>query len=68
MIFHFKEVVFVFHCRVSGTDCGDEVSEWLAEALGRPGCRLIQQACDDERQSKLKDAGGCQGGDWDQGR
>ncbi|XP_064594606.1 molybdenum cofactor sulfurase-like [Liolophura sinensis] len=42
--------------RVSGTDCGDEVSDWLAKALGRPGCRLIQQACDDERQSKLKDA------------
>lgn len=41
--------------RVLGTDCGDHVSDWISEALGRPGCRLIQQNNNHIRTSKLKD-------------
>ncbi|KAH3825946.1 hypothetical protein DPMN_127833 [Dreissena polymorpha] len=40
--------------RVSSVDCGDVVADWLSEALCRPGCRLIRQAADDTRASKLK--------------
>lgn len=42
--------------RINGIDCGDEVSDWLSEALQRPGCRLIQQTKQDGRQSKLTDS------------
>ncbi|XP_048728647.2 molybdenum cofactor sulfurase-like isoform X2 [Ostrea edulis] len=41
--------------RVLGIDCGDHASEWISEALQRPGCRLIQQNDDCTRTSKLKD-------------
>ncbi|XP_052212414.1 molybdenum cofactor sulfurase-like [Dreissena polymorpha] len=40
--------------RVSSVDCGVVVADWLSEALCRPGCRLIRQAADDTRASKLK--------------
>lgn len=40
--------------RVKSVDCGDEVAEWLCEALCREGCRLIRQASQDTRASRLK--------------
>jgi len=24
-------------------DCGDEVADWLAEVLDKPGCRLVRK-------------------------
>ncbi|XP_045209996.2 molybdenum cofactor sulfurase-like [Mercenaria mercenaria] len=43
--------------RVQSLDCGSVVADWLSEALCRPGCRLIRQATDDKRASKLKNNG-----------
>ena len=43
--------------RVTSIDCGDEVSDWLSEVLGRPGTRLIRQNPDNVRTSKLKQSG-----------
>ncbi|XP_060552726.1 molybdenum cofactor sulfurase-like [Ruditapes philippinarum] len=40
--------------RVQSYDCGNEVGDWLSEALCRPGCRLIRQATGDNRVTKLK--------------
>lgn len=48
-------MIVVLFSRVLGTDCGDHVSDWISEALGRPGCRLIQQNNNHIRTSKLKD-------------
>lgn len=42
--------------RVQSYDCGNAVADWLSEALCRPGCRLIRQATQDSRASKLKNA------------
>lgn len=30
--------------KVEGIDCGEEVSEWLSLALGRPNLKLIRQS------------------------
>ncbi len=37
-------------------DCGDAVSDWLSDALGREGTRLLRQKQEDGRLGKLKDA------------
>ncbi|KAL4229526.1 hypothetical protein ACF0H5_012566 [Mactra antiquata] len=40
--------------RVHSLDCGQDAGEWLSEALGKQGCRLVRQASNDNRSSKLK--------------
>ncbi|XP_071100767.1 molybdenum cofactor sulfurase-like [Haliotis cracherodii] len=42
--------------RVNTVDCGDKVADWLSEALGRPGTRLLRLKQEDARTGRLKDA------------
>ncbi|XP_046583954.1 molybdenum cofactor sulfurase-like isoform X1 [Haliotis rubra] len=42
--------------RVNTVDCGDRVADWLSEALGRPGTRLLRLKQEDTRTGRLKDA------------
>ncbi|KAK3578357.1 hypothetical protein CHS0354_039070 [Potamilus streckersoni] len=42
--------------RVKSLECGQEVSDWLSEALQRGQCRLVRQKSDDTRATKLKDS------------
>ncbi|KAL3836313.1 hypothetical protein ACJMK2_021749 [Sinanodonta woodiana] len=42
--------------RVKSLECGQEVSDWLSEALQRGQCRLVRQKSDDNRATKLKDS------------
>ncbi|KAG7294963.1 hypothetical protein JYU34_022637 [Plutella xylostella] len=39
---------------IKGYDCGDEVAQWISEALETSFLRLIRQASDDQRQLKSK--------------
>lgn len=39
--------------KVEGVDCGEEVSEWLSLALGRPNLRLVRQSESKEQRSML---------------
>lgn len=40
--------------RIDGIDCGDEVAQWLSEALSTDGFRLIRQSYADMRRFKKK--------------
>lgn len=40
--------------RVEGIDCGDEVADWLSDALSTDGLRLIRQSQLDKRKFKSK--------------
>ncbi|XP_067687308.1 molybdenum cofactor sulfurase-like [Haliotis asinina] len=42
--------------RVNTVDCGDRVADWLSEALGRPGTRLLRLKQEDTRTGRRKDA------------
>lgn len=44
--------------RIEGIDCGDDVSDWLSDALCTSGLRLIRQSCNDMRKFR-KDKGMC---------
>lgn len=43
--------------RVEGIDCGDEVANWLSDALCTNGLRLIRQSQSDKRKFKSKCSG-----------
>lgn len=41
LIFNLIYMIVVLFFRVFGIDCGDYVSDWISEVLGRFGCRFI---------------------------
>ncbi|KAJ2952233.1 hypothetical protein O0L34_g4509 [Tuta absoluta] len=42
---------------INGIDCGDDVADWISEALGISYLRLIRQSANDKRSQKRKNEG-----------
>ena len=53
----------VYHFRVLCDDCGDDVSAWISNVLGKQ-CRLVRQRQGDIRMMKTKKNPDCQNGNY----